>query len=115
MAEKSTSKYEDMLFINPDNITYGHVSFKGFDVKTVYFKGKIKGEFHIKPGGDVAMERLLSIVKKHVGADSEANLVDRSGMLSIDYPIYVIMNNTMLIDVVEDVWKMIEETLNEGA
>ncbi len=103
----------EKLFVNPDNITYGHESYEGFDVRIVYITGEPKGEFHIKPGEGVDIMKLFEALKNVAGNDCEVNLVDRSGVLTIEFPIYAVVKNPMLMDAMESIWKAVEQTIQK--
>lgn len=111
--KEKPKKYDDTLFVNPQNVGYGHESYVGFDVRIVYYSGKLKGEYHIKPADDVEMGNILPKLKEQVGQESDVNLVDRSGVLNLDWPIYVIVKDPMLFDAMEEVWKALEKELSQ--
>lgn len=100
------------MYINPENITYGYSNYKGFEVRKVYISGKLKGEYHIKTSEDVQIEQVLEELKKQIGKGCEIGIVDRTGILNLEYPIYIIVKNSILFDTMDDVWENVEKVLN---
>jgi len=107
-----SSPFGQPFFVNPDNITYGFETYDGFDVRIVYNSGELKGEYHLKPAGNINTSNFLQLLKSKIGNESDVNLVDRSGVLNLDYPIYVIIRDPILFDAMIDVWKDLSNSLN---
>jgi len=108
----SKNPFNQSLFVNPENITHGFETYDGFDVRIVYISGETKGEYHIKPADNVNTGQLLQLMKNMIEG-AEVNLVDRSGVLNLDFPIYVIVKDPMLVEAMEEVWKSISTELNK--
>jgi len=104
------SPFTNPLLINPDNITYGYEIFKYFEVRIVYIAGKLKGEYHLKPVEGVELGVLLGHLQNKAEG-CEVNLVDRTGLLNLDYPIYVVVKDPMLFEAMGEVWKSLEQSM----
>jgi len=104
------------LQINPDNVTYGYESFDGFDVEIVYVNGKLKNEYHLKVNGDkVTNDELLVALCRQLSEDCEVGFVDRTGIITLEYPIYIIVKNQILTDEMHGVWIDIEQFLKRSS
>lgn len=100
------------LQINPENITYGYESFDGFDIEIVYLNNKLKNEYHLKvSGGKIMIDELFIALYRQLSRDCEIGFVDRTGIITLEYPIYIIVKNQMLTDEMHNVWIDIEQFL----
>ena len=98
--------------INPDNISYGYESFKGFDVRQVFVNGDSKSEYHLKSDPAIInINVLLDGAKKILGNDCEIGLVDPTLILTLDFPIFVIVKNPMIEDIMSDIWIDLENLI----
>jgi len=101
--------FRKSLQINPENVTYGYESFDGFDVEIVYLNNELKNEYHIKSNGKgPTNEELIKAVYGYIGNDCEVGFVDRTGIITLEYPIYVIIKNPILTDEMHNVWIDVE-------
>lgn len=110
--KKTEHTFVNPFLMNPDNLTYGFASYKGFDVRIVYISEKLRDEYHIKPADGVELGVILPILQECAGEGCEVNLVDRSGLLALEYPIYVKVKNPMLSNVMDSIWEEIENALS---
>ncbi|RLG45591.1 MAG: hypothetical protein DRN81_01355 [Thermoproteota archaeon] len=100
--------------INPENVTYGYESFAGFDVEIVYVKNELKNEYHLKNNGQGSTdEEILNSLIRLVGKDCEVGFVDRTGIITLDYPIYVIVKNPIIEDEMQNIWIDLEQLLKK--
>jgi len=102
------------LKVNPENITYGYESFHGFDVRIVYLNGSLKSEYHVKSHEDIINnEELLIILRKSLSKDCEVGFVDRTGIITLEFPIYIIVKNPILVDEMPNVWIDIQQIVKK--
>ena len=94
-------------------ISYGDMSFKAFNVREVYIDGKQKGEFHVKPNDEKNPASAVLYLKPYF-AGSSVGLADPSGLLSLEYPIYIICN-PMIIESVPQIFEQIDEEMYGGS
>lgn len=109
-----SNPFNENIQVNPDNISYGFQTYGGFIVRTVYLKNELKGEYHLKAEeGGPLYDNLLVALMKIVGKDCEVGYVDRTGIITLEYPIYVIVKNPLLEDVMGTVWSDVEQFLKK--
>jgi len=101
------------LQLNPENISYGYETFSRFSVETVYLNGKRKNEYHLKAEGDLTNEQLLIVLKKQLQRDCEVGFVDRTGIITLEYPIYIIVTNPILVDEMHNIFIDVEQIINK--
>lgn len=102
------------LQVNPDNITYGYESFNGFDVEIVYINNELKGEYHIKASeGGPFYKHLLAALHKFFGRDCEVGFVDKTGIITLEYPLYIIVQNPLIADEVHNICIDVEQFLKK--
>ena len=93
-------------------ISYGDMSFKAFSVREVYIDGKQEGEFHVKPNDEKNPAAAVLYLKRYF-AGSSVGLADPSGLLSLEYPIYIICN-PMTIESIPQIFEQIDEEMYGG-
>ena len=92
-------------------ITYADMSFKSFKVREVYIGGKQRGEYHIKPEKGKNLAEAVMYLKPHF-PDCAIGLADSSGMLNLEYPIYLMCkNNPMVMELIPQIFEKIDEEL----
>ena len=93
-------------------ITYADMEFKWFSVREVYINGKQKGEYHIKPNGKKSIPAAVIYLKPHF-PDCSIGMADPSGLLNLEYPIYLVCkNNPMVMDAIPQIFENIDEDMN---
>lgn len=97
------------------NISYGEMGFKSFRVQEVYIDGKQKGEYHIQPlGGKDPSSAVLYL--RGFFPTCSVGLTDPSGLLNLEYPIYLVCkNDPMVMSVIPQIFEQIDEELNGKA
>ena len=96
-------------------ITYADMSFKSFKVREVYIGGKQRGEFHIEPTGGKNYAAAIMYLKPHF-PDCSIGLADPSGLLNLEYPIYLICkNNPLVMEMIPQIFSQIDEEVNGEA
>ncbi len=75
--------------IDPSGIQYGEVDYGTIMVREVFIKGVSKGEFHIRFKVAIQPVDQIRHVRNFVPDNCQVGMVDPSGILSLDYPIYV--------------------------
>ena len=106
--------FGNSLQLNPDNVAYGYESFDGFSVEIVYMNSELKGEYHIKASdGGPLYDNLFAALNKFFGRDCEVGFVDRTGIITLEYPIYVIVKNPLISDEMHNIWIDVEQYLKK--
>ena len=97
----------------PDHISYGTMEFKSFHVHEVYIDGKQKGEYHIKPcSGKDPVSAVLFLKNYFPGCS--IGLADPSGLLNLEYPIYLICKSDPLImESISQIFEKVDEDVSE--
>jgi len=85
--------YNYSFSVNPSNISYGEMEFDSFRAREVLIDGETKGEYHIAPL-KVNAKVLFSHMKRRM-PQFRMGMVDPSGVLNLDYPIYLIVEDEM--------------------
>ncbi len=94
------------------NISYGEMGFKSFRVREVYIDGKQKGEYHIQPIGDKDPASAVMYLRGFF-PDCSIGLADPSGLLNLEYPIYLICkNNPIVMDIIPQIFSQIDEEID---
>lgn len=97
-----------------EHISYSEMEFKSFVVREVYINGKQKGEFHIRPKGNKSPENAVIFLRQYFPQCS-LDLIDPSGLLNLEYPIYLICKgNPMIIDSIQQVFEKVDEDIGNG-
>ena len=94
-----------------NKISYGISEFESFEVREVFIDEKPKGEYHIKIKDGSSLENAVMFFKREFGGDCEVGLVDPSGTLALEYPIYIKVTNQLLIDGMNEAFVEINKTL----
>jgi hypothetical protein len=94
----------------PEQISYAEATFKHFTIREVYINGKQKGEFHIKT--DRNPSNLVILLRSHfIGCSID--LIDPSGLLNLEYPIYLICKgNPLILETVQQTFEKIDGEMN---
>ena len=93
-------------------ISYGEMKFKAFDVREVFINKKQKGEFHIKPKDGKDPVSALLFLKSRL-SDCSVGLADPSGLLSLEYPIYLICKSgSLVMDSIRQIFEQIDEEIS---
>ena len=96
-------------------ITYADMTFKSFQVREVYVNEKQRGEYHVKPAGGKNYAKAILYLKPHFPGCS-IGLADPSGLLNLEYPIYLVCkNNPMVMDMIPQIFEKIDEEINGEA
>ncbi len=110
-AKKNLFKDGIRLDIVPDNITYGYAEYRSFSVRKVYINNVINNEYHLR-ANDVPVQTLLASLKQYFGGyECVFGLVDPSMQLNIDYPIFLVINDEMVKESVDDIFKNISNNI----
>ena len=97
-----------------ERISYNGMEFKSFLVREVYINGKQKGEFHIKPKSEKLLEGAVIYLRQYFPQCS-IDLVDPSGLLNLEFPIYLICkDNPMIIDSIQQIFEKIDEDIDDS-
>jgi len=103
------SSYE---FSGTSNLSYGDMTFKNFHVREVYIDGKQKGEFHIKPADGKDPAAAVIFLKPHFPGCS-MGLADPSGLLSLEYPIYLVCKiGSLVMETIMPTFEKIDEEID---
>ena len=83
-----TGMFGDAEFIaNPTKIEYSKVDFKHFSCRAVVLEGKQIGEYHVRPADNQSINDLMNRLRDI--DTSEVGLIDSTGSLNLEFPIYV--------------------------
>lgn len=94
-------------------ITYAEMTFKSFQVREVYVDGKQKGEYHIRPTAGKSLESTVLFLKSRFSRCS-IGLADPSGLLSLEFPIYLVCrNDPMVMESIPSTFEQIDEEMDE--
>lgn len=85
--------YSYSFSVNPSKISYGEMEFNNFRAREVLVDGDPKGEYHIAPIG-MDTKVLLSFMKRRL-SKYKVGIVDPSGVLNLEYPLYVMVEDEM--------------------
>lgn len=100
-------KYEFGFGINASNITYGTIGYKSFEVREVLINNINTGEFHIKiTDGSNPLSAIKYFQAQLPGC--EVGLIDPEGILNLEYPIFLIVKNTMILGSINDIFTEID-------
>lgn len=95
-------------------ITYADMIFKSFQAREVYVNGKQKGEYHVKPLDGRDPTKAVLFLKSRF-PDCSVGLADPSGLLSLEYPIYLVCSsNPMVMEMVPQIFESIDEEMSAG-
>jgi len=93
-------------------ITYADMQFKSFQVREVYINGRQTGEYHVKPVGKSHVSAVM-FLKARMHRCS-IGLIDPSGLLNLEYPIYIVCkNDPMVMEAIPQIFEQIDEEMNE--
>ena len=93
-------------------ITYASMEFKSFSAREVYVDGKQKGEYHIKLTGKKNPSAAIVFLRPSF-PDCSIGLADPSGLLNLEYPIYLICkDNPLVMDSIPKTFEKIDEEMN---
>jgi len=94
------------------NITYGEMKFKFFNIREVYIDGVQKGEYHIQPIIRKDPEFAVLFLKSKF-PDAQIGLTDPSGLLNLEYPIYLICKSgSLIMETIKETFEKIDEELD---
>jgi len=103
--------YEKDMVIK-DCVTYGRMEFDHFSVQEVYVEDKQKGEYHIKLHGFKDPSYAVVFFRRYFLSDCSVGLVDPSGLLNLEYPIYLICkNNPLVMSAINEIFSKIDEDM----
>ena len=81
--------YKYGLPIKAESIHYGIVEYKYFEVREVLINGDPKGEYHIKILDKSKLINAVGFLKRYF-PNCEIGIIDSSGIINLEYPIYLI-------------------------
>lgn len=82
------------LFNRPEDINYAFMEFENFVVREVMIGDKSKGEYHIKILDGSNLANAVGFFRREL-LGCEVDIVDPSGVLHLEYPIYVVAKDEM--------------------
>jgi hypothetical protein len=102
--------YSFGIEIKPDGIQYAEMEFNMFVAREVLRNGTAIGEYHIKIKDNSS---LVNAVKyfKHQFPDCDVGLIDPEGLLNLEYPIYLLVKNRLILDSIVDIFTEIDKEL----
>ena len=93
------------------NYDYIITEYDGVGVREVIRGDAATGEFHVKLRAGTDVERALDHFRAQFGGQ-EVGLVDPTGVLNLDYPIYIIIKDQMMLEVAHSVFENSSNALN---
>ena len=81
--------YKYGLPVKPENLHYAILEYQYFEVREVLIDGEPKGEYHIKPLDNSKLINAVTFLRTHF-PNCEIGIIDSSGILNLEYPIYLI-------------------------
>ena len=100
------------LSVDPNVINYAVAEYESFEVREVFLGSQPKHEYHIRiKDGSSTQGALVYLRTKFDGC--EIGLVDPSGILNLEYPIYVIVKSELIKDIVKSIFDEIDEELRK--
>ena len=104
--------YSLQLSINPQDINYALAEYDSFEVREVMIGDKPKGEYHIKiKDGSSPQAAVLYLKGKF--PDCIVDLVDESGILNLEYPIYILTKSELVKSSIKEAFEAIDDELRK--
>jgi hypothetical protein len=91
-------------------IQYAEMEFNAFIAREVLINGKPKGEYHVKPKDDSSIINVCKFFQTQF-AGCDVGLIDPDGLLNLEYPIYILISEPMILNSVVDIFRDIDKGL----
>ena len=80
--------------VKAEDFHYAILEYTYFEIREVLINGEPKGEYHIKALDKSKLINAVTFLKKHF-QNCEIGIIDSSGILNLEYPIYLIAKTEM--------------------
>lgn len=104
--------YSFEMSMSPEDITYAVMEYGYFVVREVMIGDKPKGEYHIKILDRSNLRKAVEFFQRELPG-IEVGMVDPSGELNLEYPIYAIAEGEMEQAGMMSSFEQIDATLNK--
>lgn len=104
--------YELDLSICDDGFQYAYMKFKTFSVREILIDSKPTGEYHIKPEPSLMATTILDVFKNELPS-SDVNVLDQD-IIPMEYPIYIVDDNPMILESICDIFADIDKKIFRG-
>lgn len=105
-------RYELNLLVNPDGFQYAIMEYDHFEVREVLINEEPKGEYHVKIKNKSSIMGAVDFFTYHLSG-CKVGLVDPSGVLNLEYPIFIITKNEMVIMSIDDTFNDLDKRLSK--
>ena len=103
--------YNYGLPIKSEDLHYAIIEYKHFEIREVLINGNSKGEYHIKLLDKSKLINAVNFFKRYF-SNWEIGIVDSSGILNLEYPIYLIAKDEMTKQSIVPTFETIDNDIN---
>ena len=106
------NSYEFTIKAKPNGIQYGEIGYNFFCAREVLREGKPVGEYHIKLNDNSSVQSAVTYFQNQL-RECEVGLVDPDGLLNLEYPIYIIIKDKMVLNDIANIFHEIDNELSK--
>lgn len=107
-------RYDLDLAIRPDGIRYASVEYKFFEAREVLRENKPTGEYHIKLKDSSDPNSAAAFFSQYIKPPKcEIGVVDPTGILKLEYPVFIIIKDSLIQNCINDIFLDIEKELEK--
>lgn len=103
--------YSFGIEIRADGIQYAEMDFNLFVAREVLRDGKAIGEYHVKIKDNSSLINAVKYFKAQF-SECDVGLIDPDGLLNLEYPIYILIKNRLILENVINIFRDIDKELN---